>query len=85
MGLKLKKLTQFVNPAPSHYSPSEILTKPQSQRPIHLDSDRTDFSKSITGRNVGPGNYQLQKEDNLSLGKMGKNPKFDPNRNKNVF
>ena len=57
MGLKLKKLTQFVGPAPDNYTPSHELTKPQYQRPINYDADRTDFSKSITGKRVGPGVY----------------------------
>jgi len=53
----LKKLTEFVNPAPSAYEPKEELTKNSPQRPINLNSDRTDFSKSITGTKVGPGVY----------------------------
>ena len=56
MGLKLKKLTEFINPAPSAYDPKEGLTKPRSQYPINSYSVRTDFSKSVTGR-VGPGVY----------------------------
>jgi len=49
MGLKLKKLTEFVNPAPSAYEPKQVLTKPRSQHPINYYSHRTDFSKSVTG------------------------------------
>lgn len=75
MSLKLKKLTEFVNPAPSAYDPKEILTKPTSQRPINYHSDRVDFSKSITGR-VGPGVYEIQKKETTSLGKIGKGYKF---------
>lgn len=83
MALKLKKLTEFVNPAPSAYNPKEDLTRPASQRPINLYSDRTDFSKSITGR-LGPGIYDVRRKQALSLGKIGKGLKFDPNRNFNV-
>lgn len=61
MGLKLKKLSEFINPAPSAYNPKEDLTKPTPQRPINLYSDRTDFSKSITGFKVGPGVYEVRK------------------------
>lgn len=60
MALKLKKLTEFVNPAPSAYNPKEDLTKPTSQRPINLYSDRTDFSKSITGK-IGVGVYEVRR------------------------
>lgn len=84
MALKLKKLTEFVNPAPSAYSPKENLTRPTSQRPINLNSDRADFSKSITGK-VGPGIYEIRTKESLSLGKIGKSLKFGPNRNVNVM
>lgn len=84
MAKKLQKLTEFENPAPSAYDPKDSLTKPQPQRPINFDSDRTDFSKSITGKNVGPGVYQVEKQDPILLGKIGKGPKFDPEKNKNV-
>lgn len=57
MGLKLKKLTQFTNPAPSAYDPKDEITRPASQQPINYYSARTDFSKSITGKKIGPGVY----------------------------
>jgi hypothetical protein len=85
MGHKLKKVTEDVNPPPSAYSPSHELTKPQSQRPINFESDRTDFSKSVTGKHVGPGIYEVQREEHLEMGKIGKSLKFEPNRNKNVI
>ena len=84
MGLKLKKMTEFVGPAPDNYTPSDSLTKPQPQRSINYDANRTDFSKSITGKRVGPGVYEVQTDEKLNLGKIGKGPKFGPNKNKNV-
>ena len=84
MGLKLKKLTEFVGPAPDNYTPRDSLTKPQAQRPINYDANRTDFSKSITGKRVGPGVYEVQTDQKLNLGKIGMGPKFDSNKNKNV-
>lgn len=48
MGLKLKKLAQFVNPSPLEYSPKEDLTRPRAPKSITFHSDRVDFSKSIT-------------------------------------
>lgn len=83
MGLKLKKMTEFVGPAPDNYTPSDSLTKPQPQRSINYDANRTDFSKSITGKRVGPGVYEVQTDEKLNLGKIGKGPKFGPNKNKN--
>ena len=44
-----------------------------------------DFSKSVTGKVVGPGSYQVQQEERTDLGKIGKGPKFEPNYNKNVI
>ena len=70
MGLKLKKLTEFVGPAPDNYTPRDSLTKPQAQRPINYDANRTDFSKSITGKRVGPGVYEVQTDQKLNLGKI---------------
>lgn len=48
------------------------MTRPTSQRPINYYSDRTDFSKSITGTKVGPGVYEVRRKESLSYGKMGK-------------
>lgn len=56
MGHKLKKLTQDITPAGSNYNPVIYLTKPAAQRVINYATNRSDFSKSITG-NVGPGDY----------------------------
>ena len=84
MAIKLKKMTDFVNPSPSAYQPKEDLTKPLPQRAINYRSDRTDFSKSITGRSVGPGVYEVRTKEELSLGKIGTSPKFPANKNKNV-
>lgn len=56
MALKLKKLPEYINPAPSAYNPKDDLTKPTYKRPINCYSDRTDFSKSITA-NLGVGAY----------------------------
>lgn len=84
MAIKLKKLTEFVNPAPTAYEPNDILTKPAPQRPINYYSDRIDFSKSITGGKVGPGKYEVRTKEELSLGKIGKGLKFEPNKNANV-
>lgn len=84
MAIKLKKMTEFVNPAPTSYEPKDILTKPVSQRPINYNSDRIDFSKSITGGKVGPGKYEVRTKEELSLGKIGKGLKFEPNKNVNV-
>lgn len=84
MALKLKKLTEFANPAPCAYDPKEDLTKPTSQRPINYYSSRTDFSKSITGVRVGPGIYEIRKKERLSYGKIGKGDKFSKGKNYNV-
>lgn len=84
MALKLKKLTEFANPAPCAYDPKEDLTKPTSQRPINYYSDRTDFSKSITGVGIGPGVYEIRKKERLSYGKIGKGDKFSKSKNYNV-
>jgi len=85
MSLKLKKLTEFVNPSPSEYDPKDILTKPLNQRPINYRSKRSDFSKSITGRQVGPGGYEVRTREQISLGKIGKSDKFLANKNRNVI
>ena len=85
MAFKLKKLADFVNPSPSDYDPNTTFTKPTSQRVINYDSNRADFSKSITGARIGPGLYENQRKDSFSLGKMGKSAKFDPNKNVNVM
>jgi hypothetical protein len=84
MASKLKEMSRFESPSPSAYDPKSTLTKPQPQRPINYDSQRTDFSRSITGKNVGPGVYQIEKQDPSALGKIGKSDKFEPNKNKNV-
>lgn len=84
MAIKLKKLTEFVNPAPTAYEPKDNLTKPTQQRPINYYSDRIDFSKSVTGGKVGPGKYEVRTKEELSLGKIGKGLKFEPNKNANV-
>lgn len=82
--MKLKKLTEFANPAPCAYDPKEDLTKPMYQRPINYYSSRTDFSKSITGVRVGPGVYEIRKKERLSYGKIGKGDKFSKSKNYNV-
>lgn len=71
MGRKLKKIPDFVTPAGSNYEPVDLLTKPNPQRVINFDANRTDFSKSITG-NVGPGDYIKDKDSQGELGKMSK-------------
>lgn len=60
MGRKLKDLPEFITPAGSDYTPIEYLTKPAPQRVINYDTNRVDFSKSITGV-VGPGDYDVNK------------------------
>jgi hypothetical protein len=84
MALKLKKLTEFVNPAPCAYEPKQDLTRPASQRPINYYSDRADFSKSVTGKRVGPGVYEVRRRESLTYGKMGKDGKFPKSKNANV-
>ena len=82
--MKLKKLTEDVYPAPSAYQPSEHLTRSTPQRTVNYYSNRTDFSKSITGKRVGPGVYEASKQNKSQYGKMGRGDKFPPNYNKNV-
>jgi hypothetical protein len=47
-------------------------------------SDRVDFSKSLTGKKVGPGSYRLDANAKSELGKMSKSMKFAKNYDKNV-
>ena len=87
MGRKIKDLPQFITPGADEYQPKEDLTRPNPQRVINYNTNRTDFSKSVTG-NIGPGVYFSEKDDikktRTELGKMSKSMKFGKNRNKNV-
>ncbi len=56
MGRKIKNLPEFITPAGNDYDPIDYLTKTTPQRVINYDTNRTNFSKSITGE-VGPGDY----------------------------
>lgn len=56
MGKKIKDLTKFVTPGADNYRPKDDLTKPNAQRTVSYYTNRTDFSKSITGK-IGPGVY----------------------------
>ena len=56
MGKKIKDLTQFITPGADNYNPTDDLTKATPQRVINYKTDRTDFSKSVTGQ-IGPGVY----------------------------
>jgi hypothetical protein len=58
MGLKLKSQPpKFITPGANNYLPNDSFVKTNSPRPINLNSNRADFSKSVTGVLVGPGNY----------------------------
>ena len=87
MGRKIKDLPQFITPGADEYQPKEDLTRPSPQRVINYRTNRTDFSKSITGP-IGPGGYQTQRDSSqkarTELGKMSKSMKFGKNKNKNV-
>ena len=85
MAAKFKKEEPVESPSPSAYEPNSSVIKPQPQRPINYYSQRTDFTKSMTGRKIGPGAYQVDQPTPLSLGKLGKSPKQEPNQNKNVL
>lgn len=56
MGIRHKKIKQFINPSPSNYDPKQTLIRSRSKSPINFNSERYDFSKSITGI-IGPGDY----------------------------
>ena len=76
MGKKIKDLTQFITPGADNYQPKENLTKPSAQRTINYYTNRTDFSKSITGP-IGPGVYETSDSGSArELGKMSKSLKF---------
>jgi hypothetical protein len=61
MGWKLKSHNQFITPAANNYDPKEALTKINPQKAIVLNSQRVDFSKNATGKQVGPGLYSTQR------------------------
>ena len=75
MGKKIKDLPQFITPGADNYEPKEDLTRPTPQRTINYQTNRTDFSKSITGA-IGPGVYRVEKDGRKELGKMSKSLKF---------
>lgn len=84
MGRKLKDLQKFITPGADEYYPTDDLTKPAAQRVINYETNRTNFSKSITGQ-IGPGDYEVMSETRKQLGKVSKSLKFEKNRNKNVI
>jgi hypothetical protein len=57
MGKKLKKEDEQNTPGSNYYNPNADVVKYSPQRPINFQSNRVDFSKSITGKRVGPGSY----------------------------
>lgn len=59
MGIKLKKAIEMVTPSAFNYNPNEGVIRQTPQRSIDMRSKRIDFSKSITGPEIGPGLYQI--------------------------
>ena len=58
MGRKLRKLSEFIPPGADHYAPNYAFNKHTPQRTINYQTNRCNFSKSVTG-NVGPGVYNV--------------------------
>lgn len=49
-----------MTPAANDYNPIDNLTKPNSQKAISYQTQRVDFSKSVTG-SIGPGKYETDR------------------------
>jgi hypothetical protein len=87
MGKKLKEAPKFTTPGADHYSPNKEFIKEKSPRTVNFYSNRVDFSRSLTGKQVGPGSYHFDKYSNskVELGKMSKSMKFAKDLNFNVI
>lgn len=72
-----------MTPGADHYFPNDAFNRTTPQRTISYQTNRTDFSRSVTKR-IGPGDYESKKSKNVEMGKMSKAEKFLPNKNKNV-
>jgi len=84
MGKKLKEAESLVTPAADHYSPNKLFIAQSSPRVVNMYSNRVDFSKSLTGKKVGPGSYRVDTTGKSELGKMSKSMKFAKNNDRNV-
>lgn len=70
MGWKLLRLVKNITPSVHDYCPNTALTERKERESLTLIANRTDFSRSMTGR-IGPGAYNLSARLGRELGKIG--------------